>query len=144
VDVENFRQLAQKVVFVTDMPDEDFAELKLIRREVENYDFPCRFTGHNCYPGRDGPRGCCARCAIAYGYQRVMREEDLAYYAERFDPELGFWRPGGCNLPPDMRAEQCLSYFCMKESALANELKCLSQDLVSFESRLAAQNDCHN
>ena len=62
-------------------------------------------------------RACCSSCARFVGYLDRIPKEALDPLIEGFDPEVGFWTPKGCSIPPKWRSKICLAHSC----AWANE-----------------------
>ena len=87
--------------------------------------FRCNFEDGSCKSYRDhGHKMCCCKlCSSDFGFLRVVFfkpwddssfiEEELLYYAKKFNLKTGFWREGkGCVLPRHKRSQTCLTHNC--------------------------------
>ena len=58
---------------------------------------------------------CCSSCAESFGYwdeQQYIDEVQFKAMDRAFNAHTGFWRPGGCILPRELRGTACLTYNC--------------------------------
>jgi hypothetical protein len=92
------------------------------------FDFKCDFKDGVCIRRRKNPLWqqddlknerkmcCCINCVHHIGYLSLIREDDIAMYARKFNKYTGFWRDGiGCNLPREKRSITCVGYACNLE-----------------------------
>jgi len=104
-------------VVIKSVDDVLYQELKDLKLEVKkNVNFPCKFNKDGCNGHEKGNMCCCDVCAFEIGYVEIIPEEDLEFYAEKFDETLGFWRPGGCILPFEYRSKDCTTWYCLPET----------------------------
>jgi len=87
-------------------------------------DFGCDFKDGICYSYRkvsvNKEMCCCHSCFYSVGHFKCVNIRDLDILAERFKPDIGFWRKeGGCVLPRSLRSNVCLMHSCSPKSKSA-------------------------
>lgn len=119
---------------------EKIEHLKSLTRHI---DYGCKFKNGKCQGEWESPSCCCEDCKRNIGFLKMIREDDIDYYTERFDEKTGFWRQGkGCILDRNKRSVTCISYTCYairsnKSNRLLNdELYALRNAIETHEKKI--------
>jgi hypothetical protein len=79
----------------------------------QNIDFECNIQPNGSCKNHSTNRCCCYDCKNNIGYIHIMFENQIPYYAKKFNGKTGFWRKGkGCILPHHLRSITCLTHHC--------------------------------
>jgi hypothetical protein len=118
--------VTQRLVSGNNYFAEKLSHYRNLLAATELIDFECGFDESGMCKDRqcivddrpNAPMCCCSGCAYTNGYHRdkvMCKPSELRYLRNRFDPYLGFWRPGkGCILERSRRSITCVFYNCFR------------------------------
>lgn len=132
--------------FLKDIPYYQYRkEIRAYRRISGHFPFPCKFKKNGkCNGLSDSMMCCCNACYSSHGYFDFVFEQDLWYYAQRFNRATGFWRKDkGCILGREYRSETCLSYYCKesKHKKFNEELYIYGRGLINLLQKVYKEID---
>lgn len=114
--------------------------IKYLKSLTRHIDYKCKFKNNKCQGYKKWNENlacCCKDCFNKIGYFKIISEEEIDYYAERFKKYIGFWEKNkGCLLDRDKRSGVCLGYTCHDDKLLFEELHYLSSTIKIFERKV--------